>query len=770
MNNKKEILYEFLEISNRHIDRDVKKEVFTKKIEENEKFINYGSWKSEIKIRKIREGKKNKFKGKPDNIIAGKIVTNKKIIVTSLMTGVASLLNGETVKTGYTVNYVADREVNEKVAAKENSENLENMLLSQNSTEIVTNNDEKDKKIKVRSAKKEGNVRFSFNTKFDMLLSKRNSKGGTNENNSSNNSNTGSTGNISSSTPTNSAGGISSTPSAPSTQTTRVISQQVLIPMYKYPNPNDAYWQQVTSMGGSKIPYVVVNPSNGPGTSVDSNYVRQISTNINSGIQNIAYVATGYQSRSVTDILADIAKYGNLYGMNNFSGVFLDEMATGTDANARYMENVYKSIKSIYPNLMVVGNPGTSITDSIAPYSDIFVTKEVSANTYLNNYYVPKSAFENDPANANRIMHIIYGATPAQYDEIIKLSRERNVGWLYIVNDTSYRSLPTNFSSLIDDINTPLVVPVLTQNSNELITKITTPSAPSVQTPLEAPRSKLNLDLVKNVKSSIFQNLENTEKGKTDINVTYIGNFSTDYRDRKSGVEYDSDSRGILISVMKNFGKFTVGGAAGYQDSKVNYKGQFEGIDEKINSYQIMLSGKYEFNENIELANVLTYSDNRHKFETETGLGLMNNVKYKSQIWDYTTSLGYKYFIKDGYIKPYLSLAAIRVSEGEMDKLDISKSTESGFNWMFGVYAEKTIGQFDIFGKMEYELRGKKNSYHGKRKYGDYDIAALSYSRGVLNAEIGANYKINDYIMASLGYGLTDSKNSSVKLGLEASF
>lgn len=767
MNNKKEFLYEFLEISNRHIDRDVKKEIFTEKMEENEKLINYRSWKPEIKI---RERNKNKFKGKTDNITVGKIVTDKKIIVTSLMTGIASLLNAEAKNTsqpGYAVNYMADRGVNEKVNTKDNSENLGNVLLSQNSTEIEANNDVKDKKIKVRSAKKEDNVRFSFNTKFDMLLSKRNSKGGTNENN---NSNAGSTGNIFSSTPANSSGGISSTPSAPSAQTTRVISQQVLIPMYKYPHPNDAYWQHVTSMGGSKIPYVVVNPASGPGTSVDSNYARQISDNINSGIQNVAYVATGYQSRSVADILADIARYGNLYGMNNFSGVFLDEVASGTDANARYMENVYKSIKSIYPNLMVVGNPGKSITDSIAPYSDIFITKEVSANTYLNNYYIPKSAFENDPANANRIMHIIYGATPAQYDEIIRLSRERNVGWLYIVNDTNYSSLPTDFSSLIDDINTPLIVPVLPQNSNELITKITTPSAPSVQTPLEAPRSKVNLDLVKNIKSSVFQNLENTEEGKTDINVTYIGNFSTDYRDKKSGVEYDSDSRGILISIMKNFGKFTVGGTAGYQDSKVNYKGQFEGIDEKINSYQIILNGKYEFNENIELANVLTYSGNRHKFETETGLGLMNNVKYKSEILDYTTSLGYKYFIKGGYIKPYLSLAAIRVSEGEMDKLDISKSTESGFNWIFGVYAEKTLGQFDIFGKMEYELRGKKNSYHGKRKYGDYDIAALSYSRGVINAEIGTNYRINDYIIASLGYGLTDSKNSSVKLGLEASF
>jgi len=422
------------------------------------------------------------------------------------------------------------------------------------------------------------------------------------------------------------------------------------------------------------------------------------------------------------------------------------------------------------PNLMVVGNPGKSITDSIAPYSDIFVTKEVSANTYLNNYHAPTSAFENNPANANRIMHIIYGATPAQYDEIIRLSRERNVGWLYIVNDTNYNNLPTNFSSLVDNINTPLVVPVLAQNSNKLMTRVISPSASPTQVPLEAPRSKVNLDLVKNVKSSIFQNLQNTEEGKTDVDFTFIGNFSTDYKDKKSSVEYDSDSRGILISLMKNFGKFTVGGGMGYQDSKVNYKGNFEGIDEKIKSHQFILSGKYEFNENIDLTNVLTYSGNSHKFKTETGAGLMNNVKYKSRILDYTTKLGYKFSIDNGFVKPYIGLAAIRVFEDKMDKLNISESTKSGLEWLFGVYAEKTIGQFNIFGKAEYELRGKKGSYHGERKYGNYKIAPLSYSRGIFNAELGTNYKINDYVKASLGYGLADSKNSSIKLGLEASF
>ena len=764
--NKKEISYDFLEISNRCINRAVKEETFTKKIKKAGKKTNYSSAKYKLEIKKES---KNRFNKKFGNIVNKKIVSDKRIIVTSLMTGIASLLNAESTETlkpsGYIVNYMANTGTDEKIDKKSNFENAENVLISQNLNKTVANNEKLDK-IKVRAATKEDNIRFSFNTKFDMLLSKRNSKNGADSSN-----NLKSTGNASLA-PSNSSSGIgtSSTQLTPSTQTTRVINQQILIPMYKYPHLNDPYWQQVTNMGGSKIPYVVVNPASGPGTSVDSNYVRQISSNINSGIKNIAYVATGYQSRSTADIMADIDKYGSLYGISNFSGVFLDEVASGTDANARYMENVYKSIKSKYPNLMVVGNPGKSITDSIAPYSDIFVTKEVSANTYLNNYHAPTSAFENNPANANRIMHIIYGATPAQYDEIIRLSRERNVGWLYIVNDTNYNNLPTNFSSLVDNINTPLVVPVLAQNSNKLMTRVISPSASSTQVPLEAPRSKVNLDLVKNVKSSIFQNLQNTEEGKTDIDFTFIGNFSTDYKDKKSSVEYDSDSRGILISLMKNFGKFTVGGGMGYQDSKVNYKGNFEGIDEKIKSHQFILSEKYEFNDNIDLTNVLTYSGNSHKFKTETGAGLMNDVKYKSQILDYTTKLGYKFFIDNGYVKPYIGLAAIRVSEGKMDKLDISESTKSGLEWLLGVYAEKTIGQFDIFGKAEYGLRAKKDSYHGKRNYGNYKIAPLSYSRGVFNVELGTNYRINDYVKASLGYGLADSKNSSIKLGLEASF
>lgn len=95
------------------------------------------------------------------------------------MTGIASLLNAESTETlkpsGYTVNYMANTGTDEKIDKKSNFENAENVLISQNLNKTVANNEKLDK-IKVRAATKEDNIRFSFNTKFDMLLSKRNSK------------------------------------------------------------------------------------------------------------------------------------------------------------------------------------------------------------------------------------------------------------------------------------------------------------------------------------------------------------------------------------------------------------------------------------------------------------------------------------------------------------------------------------------------------------------------------------------------------------------
>ena len=50
------------------------------------------------------------------------------------------------------------------------------------------------------------------------------------------------------------------------------------------------------------------------------------------GIKNIAYIRTNYQKRPLTEVLADVDKYYELYGKDNLSGFFFDEVGVD-DAN-----------------------------------------------------------------------------------------------------------------------------------------------------------------------------------------------------------------------------------------------------------------------------------------------------------------------------------------------------------------------------------------------------------------------------------------------------
>ena len=215
--------------------------------------------------------------------------------------------------------------------------------------------------------------------------------------------------------------------------------QSVIIAAYSYPFVDSDYWKTVIREGGEKIPYVVINPNNGPGNKVDLNYVRQLEENVKAGIKNIAYIRTNYQKSSLKSVLADVDKYYRLYGKNSLSGFFFDEV--GVDESK---------------DNLVIANPGRQITDNLAPYADIFVTSEISADEYINRFTEPESEFENDGCNFSRIWHIVYGAKPEQYEQIIKLSKKRNAGWLMITDDVQpnpYDKLPKEFERIIRAVN-----------------------------------------------------------------------------------------------------------------------------------------------------------------------------------------------------------------------------------------------------------------------------------------------------------------------------
>lgn len=232
--------------------------------------------------------------------------------------------------------------------------------------------------------------------------------------------------------------------------------QSVILAAYSYPFVDSDYWKAVIREGGEKIPYVVINPNNGPGNKVDLNYVRQLEENVKAGIKNIAYIRTNYQKRSLKSVLADVDKYYRLYGKNNLSGFFFDEVGVEEKNQPAYMKTIYEYVKNKSNDNLVIANPGRQITDNLAPYADIFVTSEISADEYINRFTESESEFENDGCNSSHIWHIVYGAKPEQYEQIIKLSRKRNVGWLMITDDVQpnpYDDLPTNFRRMAAMIN-----------------------------------------------------------------------------------------------------------------------------------------------------------------------------------------------------------------------------------------------------------------------------------------------------------------------------
>lgn len=244
-------------------------------------------------------------------------------------------------------------------------------------------------------------------------------------------------------------------------QAEKVEAQSVIIPAYNYPEmwKEDAYWQAIHKAGGSQVPFVIINPRNGSGKAVEANYAKLLNKNKAAGIKSIGYINTLYGSRSLAEVKGEVQNYFDFYGKDMINGFFLDEIGSRTNQQTIYLAEIYNYIKAISSDKLVVANPGAAVTDTIAPYADIFVTSEVSADTYINNYKQPSSAFEHNSSKSKHIMHIIHDASESQYQKIIELSRNRNAGWLFITSDSSvsdnnpYNDLPKNFATLVAQIN-----------------------------------------------------------------------------------------------------------------------------------------------------------------------------------------------------------------------------------------------------------------------------------------------------------------------------
>ena len=185
----------------------------------------------------------------------------------------------------------------------------------------------------------------------------------------------------------------------------------------------------------NSIPYVIINLSDDFSYENSSKYIAQIKENNKLGIKNLGYVTTNEYMKNINKIYSEIDKYMEFLGENYISGIFFDELSSGKNlSEVKYMSQLYNYVKTKYPDSLVVGNPGGTITDEMSKYADLWLTSEVSADDYINNWIPRTYEFENNPLNASHIVHVIHSAKPEQYETLVNLSKERNAGFLMIIN------------------------------------------------------------------------------------------------------------------------------------------------------------------------------------------------------------------------------------------------------------------------------------------------------------------------------------------------
>jgi len=224
----------------------------------------------------------------------------------------------------------------------------------------------------------------------------------------------------------------------------------VLIPLYSY--PTNGAWSSLIEDHQTypSVPIIaIINPDNGPGTSMDENFFKGISNFQSAGITSVGYVYTSYGERNISEVESDITNYKNWYFESGLSGILFDEVSDYAST-----ENYYRTLASFViaqgMNL-TLGNPGTEIPSSFIGILEIY-------NIYENAGLPSNETLSSSTKgySSSNFAMIAYDVASSSVTESYVTSVSKYVNYMYITNQTlpnPYTELPPYFLSLLSYLN-----------------------------------------------------------------------------------------------------------------------------------------------------------------------------------------------------------------------------------------------------------------------------------------------------------------------------
>jgi hypothetical protein len=199
--------------------------------------------------------------------------------------------------------------------------------------------------------------------------------------------------------------------------------------------PSD--WNRVAVAGASPA-VMILNPASGPGRGPDQEFRQAVQQAQANGSRVIGYIGTNYGQRPLWQAEQYVREYRQWYGVR---GIFLDQSPTSGTQQIGYYRALAKYIHALSPGVPIWLNPGVYPDRAYMSVASVLMVFEGPYQTYLG-VHVPKWARHYPP---HRFAHTVFAATRRDLAGAVRLSRERNAGYLYVTDNVApnpYSALP----------------------------------------------------------------------------------------------------------------------------------------------------------------------------------------------------------------------------------------------------------------------------------------------------------------------------------------
>ncbi|OII61675.1 hypothetical protein BJP40_04395 [Streptomyces sp. CC53] len=190
----------------------------------------------------------------------------------------------------------------------------------------------------------------------------------------------------------------------------------LLVPLYVHPAQDPDAWRRLAT--AAERPYgVVINPANGPGTAPDAAFAAAADALRATGTRLLGYADTDYGVRDAADVLADLRRHQDWYGVD---GCFLDRTTARREGLAP-CRRLVRSLRRAGASTVVL-NPGMHPHPGYAAAADLIVTFEGPWSTYVSGFSRPAWTARLPPG---RVCHLVYDVPRPLVPLAVRTSRER---------------------------------------------------------------------------------------------------------------------------------------------------------------------------------------------------------------------------------------------------------------------------------------------------------------------------------------------------------